>query len=415
MRSFPALTILLILGLVTTASAAWESVGPFGGQLRALAVAPTNEDIIIAASNYMPARLFRSNDNGLTWQDFGSIPYYVYTINFDPTNANIIYLGTYMSIYKTTNGGANWSTYSVSNTYVNDLVIHPSTPTVLHVAAGITWGTSVAMAYYKSTNGGVNWTSVTLDTIKGSSSCVAIDYTNPNTVYVGGNTSYNNQNYPRIFKSTNGGTSFSEISSNLPIDYNISSMAVHPVNSNIVYVASFYPGGIYRTTNGGGAWTLVQSAPYISSIVSTPAASNVAYAGADTIIFKTTNSGASWFNCGSGYPREMKLTRKLVASTTNSNRVYCVDMYGFSKSANAGTNWVESNHGICLQTVLTMTCAPSLPATIYVGLDYTGVIKTTDNGNSWAMLPPFLSCGNICSFAVDYANPNIVLALEGVG
>jgi photosystem II stability/assembly factor-like uncharacterized protein len=415
MKTFRVISLLLLTGIATSALATWESVGPYGGQLRALDVAPTDEDIILVASNSRPARLFQSVDNGATWQDFGSLPYYVYTIDFDPTTANTIYLGTFMSIYKTTNGGADWSTYSVSDTYVNDLAIHPSGPSVLHVAAGIQDSIMINMGYFKSTNGGVTWTSIKLDTLKGVSSCVAVSNSNPNIVFVGGNSSFNNQNYPRVFKSTNGGASFTNISSNLPVDYNISSIAVHPTNPDIIYVTSFYPGGIYRTTNGGTSWTLVETAPFISSIVTTPVASNIAYAGADTVIYKSTNSGATWFNCGSGYPCELKQTRKVVASTNTTTDVYCVDMYGFSKSTNSGSSWTELNTGICLQTVLTFTCAPSAPTTIYVGLDYTGVIKTTDNGNNWTMLPTFLSCGNICSFAVDYTNPNIVLALEGVG
>jgi photosystem II stability/assembly factor-like uncharacterized protein len=393
----------------------WESLGPFGGQLRALGIAPTNENFILVASNYLPCRLFRSTDNGSTWHDQSSTSHYVNTIVFDPTNETIIYLGTYKDVLKSTNGGATWSSYPVSDTYINELAIHPNTPSTLHAAAPIVYGASEAMGYYKSTNGGVTWSSVVLDTLKGVSSCIAVCHADPNIICVGGNSSYNNNSLPRVYRSIDGGSSFTDVGSDLPIGYEVTSIGIHPDDPAIIYVASYYPGDIYRTTNGGTSWILVQSAPFIKSIATSPITPDVAYAGADTVIYKSTDAGATWFNCGSGYSCEVKQPRIVIASTTMASNVYCIDLFGFSRSTNSGSVWEKSNHGITLASVLTLERAPSLRTTIYAALDLTGVIKTTDSGDSWAFLPEFLSCGNICSIAIHNTNPDIVLALEGSG
>jgi photosystem II stability/assembly factor-like uncharacterized protein len=303
----------------------------------------------------------------------------------------------------------------VSTTYINELAIHANAPTTLHAAASISYGGSEAMAYYKSTNGGIAWSSVTLDTLKGISSCVAVCHADQNIVCVGGSSMYNNNTLPRVYRSIDGGSSFTDIGADLPIGYDVTSIRIHPNDPDIIYVASYYPGDIYRTTNSGQSWILVQSAPFVKSITTSPITPDITYAGADTVIYKSTNAGATWFNCGSGYPCEVKQPRIVVASRTTDTHVYCIDLFGFSHSTNSGSTWAASNHGITLASVLTLERAPSLHTTIYAALDMTGVIKTTDSGDSWVFLPEFLSCGNICSIAIHNTNPDIVLALEGSG
>jgi photosystem II stability/assembly factor-like uncharacterized protein len=406
---------VVFLFVFTLGFGSWESLGPYGGQMRSFDVAPTNEDIILAASNYLPGRLFTSTDNGSTWQDAGYIPYYINAIIFDPTNENTVYIGTYEDVLKSTNGGATWIQHPVSETYINELAIHPDAPHMVHAAASIVYGATEAMGYYRSTNGGVSWSSTVLDTLKGATTCIACCASDPSIVCVGGNSMYNNENFPRVYWSVDSGVSFFDIGADLPVDFNISTIRIHPFDPDIVYVASFYPGDIYRTTNSGQNWTLVQSAPFVTSLAISPATPNTVYAGADTVIFKSTNAGATWFNCGSGYSSEVKQPRHVVASMTDPSSVYCIDFFGFSRSTNAGTTWAQSNEGITLASIFTLECAPSLRSTIYAALDVTGVIKSTNSGNTWTLLPEFLSCGNICAFAIHNTSPDTVLALEGSG
>lgn len=406
---------VLLLFICTLGFSTWESVGPFGGQLRAFGVALSNENIMLTASNYRPGRLFKTTDNGNTWQDAGSTPYYVNAIIYDPHDENIVYIGTYEDVLKSTNGGATWTEYPVSETYLNELAIHPYIPSTIHAAASIVYGASEAMGYYRSTNGGITWSNTVLDTLKGVSTCVSLCQTDPSIVCIGGNSSYNNDNLPRIYWSIDSGGSFEDISANLPVDFGISAIRIHPADPTIVYVASFYPGDIYRTTNSGQSWTLVQSAPFVTSLAVSPATPNTVYAGADTVIYKSTDAGATWFNCGSGYSCEGKQPRVVIASMTSASNIYCIDFFGFSRSTNAGTTWSQSNYGITLASIFTLECAPSMRSTIYAALDMTGVIKTTNSGDSWTLLPEFLSCGNICAFAIHNTSADTVLALEGSG
>lgn len=407
--------IVLLLGFWFFTHADWETLGPFGSQLRTMAIAPSNENIIYVATNTGPSIIFKSLDNGASWSEVSSIPFYVYSMTVDPVDPDIIYAGTYLSVYKSINGGQNWTSYSVSDAYVVGLAIHPSSPSTIFAAGNVSYGGTTTMGFFKSTNGGVSWSSDTLDTVKGTSNCLKLDPSNPSTIYVCGSVIDSNQTTPRIYRSTNGGTSFSNISSNIPTGNNINAADVHPTSSNIIYVGSFYGDGIYRTTNTGGSWSLVWSGTGISTIACAPTTSNIVYAGQDTVIYKSTNSGVTWFQTGSGYGGSYKLLRKIITSPTSDSVVYTTDALGFFKTTNAGTSWFESNYGINTASITTFALAPSLNSTIYAEYDGVGVYKTTDSGTTWTLLPSFLSCGDICAFAIHNSNPDIVLALEGTG
>jgi photosystem II stability/assembly factor-like uncharacterized protein len=59
-------------------------------------------------------------------------------------------------VFKSTNGGGNWSVVNtgLTSTYVTALAIDPATPTTLYA------GTDGGGGVLKSTNGGGNWSAV---------------------------------------------------------------------------------------------------------------------------------------------------------------------------------------------------------------------------------------------------------------
>ena len=90
----------------------------------------------------------------------------------------------------------------------------------------------------------------------------------------------------------------------------ITAVVVHPTNPNVIYVGGA-TGGVWRTTNGGGAWSpLTDSQPSlaIGSIALDPVNPNVLYAGTGEAnssdsyyglgILKSTDGGASWQTIG---------------------------------------------------------------------------------------------------------------------
>ncbi len=140
----------------------------------------------------------------------------------------------------------------------------------------------------------------------------------------------------------------------------ITCLAVSPTNSNVVFIGT--PGaGIYKSTNGGVSWTPVfDDKPflYIGSIAIDPNNPNTIYAGTGdpdipfTVfigdgVYKSTDGGNTWSNIGL---TNTKIISKIIVSPNNSNEVYVSAMgnplvadnnRGVYKSTNAGASWSQ--------------------------------------------------------------------------
>lgn len=408
------LMIILIAGICSLADAAWESIGPEGGYIRSIVVSATDVDLIYGATYYSPSKIIKSTDAGDSWTQVGSYVSTNYCMAIDPTNDNKLYAGTYYRVYRSTNGGITWiASNSITSVYVYGLTVHPTNPTTVY-GAGRKYVSSgnYDMVFLKSTDSGVNWTSTSLE-IGGYSYgwSVAIDPSNPSNIYVGGcgyTTTYN----PKVYKSTDGGTTWNEVYT-ATTGYYVYSVAVHPTNSNIVY-AGTYTDGIYRTTSGGTSWTKVHTGNYSYRMATTPDDPDVVFASGYYYVYRSTNAGLSWSTVITGLPTG-GYYYGLAINAGDANEVYLGDRSGFYKTTNMGTNWYASNNGMVLADIIGIGVAPSLPSTIYVTFEDVAVYKTTNNGDDWTKLPSFSSCGDMCAFGIDNTDPNSVIALEGYG
>lgn len=94
---------------------------------------------------------------------------------------------------------------------------------------------------------------------------IAVDPTDPNILYVG--TEWNGV-VPGVFKSTDGGEAWTEITNGLPVSQphiSYRSLAIDPSNPNVLYVGvagdsldgqSFE--GMFKSTNGGAGWVVIE-------------------------------------------------------------------------------------------------------------------------------------------------------------
>jgi photosystem II stability/assembly factor-like uncharacterized protein len=167
----------------------------------------------------------------------------------DPTSINIAYIAIVNSqrVWKTTNGGASWAPAATGlpNATVNGLAINLTTPQTLYAAT--------SGGVYKTTNGGVSWTvmnnGLLLPRTDGNAanppiSCIAIDPTNPNTVYAVANTQAaadgSFYSFATVFKTTDGGVNWTPQTSGFNNAHTaFASVAVDPSNSANVYAGSF--------------------------------------------------------------------------------------------------------------------------------------------------------------------------------
>ena len=116
-------------------------------------------------------------------------------------------------MFKSTNGGGNWSAVNADLTAVDvhALVIDPATPAILY--AGTYLG-----GVFKSTNAGGNWSAVNAGLTAAGVKALAIDPSMPATLYAG-------TSLGGVFKSTNGSGSWNPVNMGLPPTPNPSTMA----------------------------------------------------------------------------------------------------------------------------------------------------------------------------------------------
>ena len=105
----------------------------------------------------------------------------VNALAIDPATPVTLYAGTWGGVFKSTNGGGNWSAVNtdLTNTFVHAVAIDPVTPSTLY--AGTIGGV------FKSTNGGGNWRAVNTGLTTTYVAALAIDPASPTTVYAGTN------------------------------------------------------------------------------------------------------------------------------------------------------------------------------------------------------------------------------------
>lgn len=309
----------------------WTQSLSSAGQIWGVAVAPSNPQIIYAASN--STGMWKSTNSGVNWVQINSglSNLILQCVAVSPTNANVVMCGstntgTNPGVYRSSDGGANWTRVvtgiTETNINIQALAIDPANPNIAYCTV-FDGATNSANGLYKTTDAGATWVPSTngIGTIK-NFLAVAVNPLNPNVVYAG--TSFDpltSTGPSKVYKSVNGGNSWVEISNGLPslsTDVKpIRQISISRQDTSIVLIGQFINtdtlgGGMYVTTNGGGLWQKRNSGLPVAvgllprSCLVRPGSSTEFYVGLGnstntTIgVYRSTNQGISWqeFNGG---------------------------------------------------------------------------------------------------------------------
>ena len=158
-----------------SSAALWTLAGPknIGGRITAIVADPANTNIIIVGT--AAGGIYKTTNGGTNWtaktDNWPSLA--VGSLAMDPTNSNIIYCGTGESnngtdiyggfgLLKSTDKGETWTLIGLQNTkIIAEIKVHPLKPTLLYAAAsGGLYSKGNNRGIYKSNNSGLNWTQV---------------------------------------------------------------------------------------------------------------------------------------------------------------------------------------------------------------------------------------------------------------
>ena len=176
----------------------------------------------------------------------------------DPSNPNVLYYGS-NRLYRTTNYAQNWT--AISDDLTNGL--HPSGSGSFGTLTAIAVAPSELNTIYIGTDdgnvqvtfdGGTSWTNISADLPDRYVTEVAVDYDNPQIAYV----TFSGYKYidymPHVLRTTNGGTTWEDISGNLP-EIPINDIIIDPVLENTFYIANDM--GVWYTIDDGVSWDIL--------------------------------------------------------------------------------------------------------------------------------------------------------------
>ena len=372
----------------------WREIGPTrAGRARALSGVASQPNVFYVG--YDNGGVWRSTDYGSNWvplfdnEPTGSIG----AIAVAPSDPNIIYVGTGAGIirpdlsvgdgmYKSTDAGKTWTHLGLRDSQmIANIEVDPTNPNRLFVAVlGHPYGPNAERGIFRSTDGGKTFEKVLYKDEYVSGNDIRIDPKNPNIVYAA--LWQQQQSYIEgaefggteggIFKSTDGGTTWKQLTNGLPAGVIEANLGVSMSSPSTIYAmvagtsGSATPArggttgtiGFYKSTDAGEHWTLaardannpgaspnavLDPRPLVRigggdlpTIAVDPKNPNVVYS-ASTVFWRTEDGGVTW-SAVRGAPGGDDYQKAWV-NPNDTNILLVVADQGAIVSGNRGVSW----------------------------------------------------------------------------
>jgi photosystem II stability/assembly factor-like uncharacterized protein len=271
--------------------------------------------------------LFRTTNAGASWTTLptGQANPYVYTLS---TAGGTLIAATDRGVLKSIDGGSTWS--SPKLTLARSAAIDPlNASNILANANG---------SVYRSTDGGTNYTSIGTGLSSHYIQTIAVDPHDDGTVWAGG---------PHgIFKSTDRGRTWTAPMSHAiyPTGPPTLALVVDPFESSVIYAIS--GGSLVRSGDGGATYVGFSQGLSGTAVILTPdtEAEGTLYAVANGSVYRKTST-TQWTSRSSGLPAGF-FPRFLIIDPNTMETLYTGGATGIYKTVNSGGSWLPLNEGI---------------------------------------------------------------------
>ena len=265
----------------------WRNVGPHRGG-RVTAIAGVRQQPCTFYMGATGGGVWKTESCGNVWTPVsdgqiatGSIG----SIDVSESNPNVVYVGTGSAairsnviigrgVYKSTDAGKTWQFMGLKEAgQIGEIRVHPGNPDVAWLAAlGSPYAPNAERGIYKTTDGGKTWKKALFVDNEHGGRTVAVDKSNPDVLYAAMYRGFRKgwdiisggpADKGGIYKSTDGGETWSKLSNGLPnqligkIDIDIARS-----NPRVVYAMVEAPrdqGGLYRSDDAAASWKLVNN------------------------------------------------------------------------------------------------------------------------------------------------------------
>lgn len=276
---------------------------------------------------------------------------------------------------------------------ISEFAVHPEQPKIYYVA-------SSSGGVWKTVNAGTTYEPVFDGEGSYSIGCITLDPKNPLVVWVGTGENNNQRSVAYgdgVYKSIDGGKSWKNVG--LKSSEHIGMIAIHPHNTDIVYVAAYGPlwsaggeRGLYRTQDGGNTW--------------------------ERILEVDEHTGVNEVHLD---PRDPDI---LYAATHQRRRHVFTYVSGgpgsaIHKSTDGGKTWRKLTRGLPSGELgrIGLAIAPSQPDMVYAIVEASqsgsGLYRSMDRGETWEKRSGYSTSGNYYQeIYVDPRDPDKLYAMD---
>ncbi|HET7748422.1 MAG TPA: glycoside hydrolase [Terriglobales bacterium] len=397
----------------------WRMIGPFrGGRTRAATGVPGEPNVFYIGQG--DGGVWKSDDYGRTWNPIfdGAPTQSIGAIAVAASDPNIIYVGSGEGlhrpdlsvgdgIYKSTDGGKSWTNMGLPDSQqIPGLAVDPHDPNRVFAAVlGHPYGPSTERGIYRSTDGGQNWQRVLYKDENTGGCDIEMDPSNPNVLYAcmwearEGPWEDNNEfngTAGGLFKSSDGGNTWQQLSNGLPRNLVQVNVAIAPSQPSRLYatMGTTEPGGyesaaglgFYRSDDSGQTWYEVTKDARPAMRIGggdlpiprvDPKNPDVVYS-ASLVTVRSTDGGKTWTSLrgapgGDDY-------QNLWISPDNSNVILLVSDQGAIVTVNGGQSW-SSWYNQPTAQLYHVAVSNDFPYKVCSGQQESGSVCTLSRGN----------------------------------
>jgi photosystem II stability/assembly factor-like uncharacterized protein len=399
----------------------WRMIGPFrGGRTRAACGVPSQPNVFYMAQ--VNGGVWKSDDYGRTWNPiFDHQPTQsIGAIAVAPSDPNIIYVGSGEGlhrpdlsvgngIYKSTDAGQTWTHLDSKDGGLNDgqqipaLAVDPRDANKVFAAVlGHPYGPNEERGLYRSNDGGQSWQKILSKDENTGASDVEIDPSNPDVIYASmwevreGPWEDGNRfdgSGGGLFKSTDGGNTWNQLSNGLPKDLAQIYVAVAPSDSRRLYATLSTASGklaFYRSDDAGENWAQITDDPRASGRIGggdlpiprvDPKNPDLVYV-ASTVTMRSSDGGKTWSGFrgapgGDDY-------QNLWINPNDGNIMLLVSDQGALVTVNRGASW-SSWYNQPTAQLYHAIADNSFPYRVCAGQQESGSVCISTRGNDGAI------------------------------
>jgi photosystem II stability/assembly factor-like uncharacterized protein len=403
----------------------------------------TNFTLRSSSPNLLTHSSTGSGTGGQGWYDLAFIA--------DPSNAETVYVGG-VNTWKSTNGGTNWTLKSHWSSAPGVQTVHADKH-VLEFQGTVLWEGNDG-GVYRSPDGGSKWEHKS-NTLRISQMYrIGVSQTSPKVIAglqdngtkllntngkwvdeLGGdgmdcaikptdaNVMYGCIQYGELNRSTNGGSTWTNIKNNISSSLKGAWVTPYRLNAqNPSNIIAAYE-AVYSSMDQGNTWTNIGNTSQIGTAKKTLleiSSSNPSYiytgtSGSTSLLWKTTDGGTNWTSINVPgnflssiciHPTDPNILWATRSNYSSGNKVY--------KSINGGSTWTNISGTLPNLPANTIKYQNNTQNGIYVGMDI-GVFYKDDTMSDWELFSDGLPNVVINELEIDYTNGFIYAATYGRG